>query len=225
LAQEKASVGIVLISHWHHDHTGGIPDVLSIAPSAIIYKHDPDTETGQRAISDGQTFTADGVTLTAFHTPGHTKDHMVFVLAQEDAMFTADNVLGHGTAVFEDMSAYLNSLEKMRRLFSGKAYPGHGPVLQDGPAIITSYIEHRQARIEQVLQTMRASNSSTSCPKPRAAEWSVMDLVKIIYHDVPAELHPAAGRGIVQILDKLARDGLAIQYQNHWKLTRDASLL
>ncbi|KAG5982911.1 hypothetical protein E4U55_001146 [Claviceps digitariae] len=220
LAEEKASVGIVLISHWHHDHTGGIPDLLSVAPDAIIYKHEP--AAGQRGISDGQQFTAHGVTLTAFHTPGHTKDHMVFVLAQEDAMFTADNLLGHGTSVFEDMSAYLRSLEKMQRLFSGKAYPGHGPVLEDGPGMITSYIEHRQSRIEQVLQTMRASNRS--CPEE--AEWSVMDLVKTIYRDVPAELHPAAGRGISQILEKLGQDGLVIQIdQNHWRLTRDASLL
>ncbi|KAG5942431.1 hypothetical protein E4U53_007251 [Claviceps sorghi] len=220
LAQEKASVGAVLISHWHHDHTGGIPDLLSLAPEAIVYKHDP--EAGQRGICDGQTFVADGVTLTAFHTPGHTKDHMVFVLAEEDAMFTADNVLGHGTTVFEDMSAYLASLVKMRRLFSGRAYPGHGPVLEDGPGIIASYIEHRQSRIAQVLQTMRASHAT----RPKGADWSVMDLVTIIYHDVPAELHPAAGRGISQILEKLGRDGLALQIdQHHWRLTEDASFL
>ncbi|KAG6013233.1 hypothetical protein E4U54_006958 [Claviceps lovelessii] len=220
LAEEKAYVGIVVLSHWHHDHTGGISDVLSIAPKAIIYKHEP--ATGQRAMSDGQIFAVDGVTLTAFHTPGHTKDHMVFVLAEEDAMFTADNVLGHGTTVFEDMSAYLNSLEKMQRLFSGRAYPGHGPVLEDGRGIIKSYIEHRLSRVEQVLQTMRASNG----PRPKGAEWSVMDVVKIIYHDVPAELHPAAGRGISQILEKLSRDGLAIQIdKDHWRVTKDASLL
>ncbi|KAG6003840.1 hypothetical protein E4U21_001639 [Claviceps maximensis] len=219
LAEENASVDVVLISHWHPDHTGGIRDLLFIAPTAIIYKHGPDA--GQQGISDGQKFTADGVTLTAFHTPGHTKDHMVFVLAEEDAMFTADNVLGHGTTVFEDMSAYLTSLEKMRRLFSGRAYPGHGPVLEDGPGIIASYIEHRQSRIEQVLQTMRASNDKR--PKGEGHEWSVMDVVKTIYQDIPTELHPAAARGILQILEKLGRDGRAVQInQDHWRLTRDA---
>lgn len=40
-------------------------------------------------------------------------------------MFTGDNVLGHGTAVFEDLAVYLNSLSRMRDQFHGRAYPGH----------------------------------------------------------------------------------------------------
>lgn len=221
LAEEKATVGIALISHWHHDHTGGIADLLSVAPGAIVYKNEP--EAGQLGISDGQKFSADGVTLTAVHTPGHTKDHMVFVLAEEDAMFTADNVLGHGTAVFEDMSTYLQSLDKMRGLFSGKAYPGHGPVLEDGPGKIAEYVEHRQLRIEQVLQTMRATNGS----RPKGDEWSVMEIVEVMYRDVPAELHQAAGIGVLQILEKLSRDGLVTKEadRNRWQLTRDRPTL
>lgn len=221
LAEEKATVGIALISHWHHDHTGGIADLLTVAPGAVVYKNEP--EAGQLGISDGQKFSADGVTLTAVHTPGHTKDHMVFVLAEEDAMFTGDNILGHGTAVFENLSAYLQSLDKMRGLFSGKAYPGHGPVLEDGPGKIAEYVEHRQLRIEQVLQTMRASNGSRS----KGDEWSVMEIVEIIYHDVPAELHQAAGIGVLQILEKLSRDGLVTKEadRNRWHLTRDRTTL
>lgn len=40
-------------------------------------------------------------------------------------MFTGDNVLGHGTAVFEDLAVYLDSLSRMREQFHGRAYPGH----------------------------------------------------------------------------------------------------
>ena len=40
-------------------------------------------------------------------------------------MFTGDNVLGHGTAVFEDLTVYLDSLSRMREQFRGRAYPGH----------------------------------------------------------------------------------------------------
>lgn len=43
-------------------------------------------------------------------------------------MFTGDNILGHGTAVFEDLAVYLDSLSCMRGQFHGRAYPGHvGP--------------------------------------------------------------------------------------------------
>lgn len=50
---------------------------------------------------------------------------MAFVLKEENAMFTGDNVLGHGTAVYEDLAVYLDSLSRMREQFHGRAYPGH----------------------------------------------------------------------------------------------------
>ncbi|OAA49510.1 Beta-lactamase-like protein [Metarhizium rileyi] len=221
LAEEKATIETILISHWHHDHTGGITDIMSEAPKAAIYKRFP--ELGQREILDGQKFRVGGVSLTAFHTPGHTNDHTVFVMAEEDAMFTADNVLGEGTAVFENMSDYLRSLHSMRGLFSGRAYPGHGPVVEDGPGRITEYIEHRQQRVDQVLQTMSASNG------PHVGNrtiWSAMDLVKIIYSDVPDTLHTAACNGILQILEKLTDDGMVTRYgQDQWQVNREKSTL
>lgn len=89
LSQEKATVHQALITHWHGDHVNGIPDLLRICPKATIYKHDPGE--GQMGIEDGQVFATDGATLRAFHTPGHTMDHMAFVLEEEDAIFTGDS--------------------------------------------------------------------------------------------------------------------------------------
>jgi glyoxylase-like metal-dependent hydrolase (beta-lactamase superfamily II) len=192
------------------------------APDATIYKHDPDPK--QSSIVNGQKFHVDGVSLTAVHTPGHTKDHMVFVMAEEDAMFTADNVLGTGTAVFEDMSDYLHSLERMGKLFSGRAYPGHGPVVEDGPGKIAEYLEHRRQRVNQVLQTMRAGGGSIGTAGH--AIWSAMDIVKVVYCDVPVALHSAARNGVLQILEKLTRDGMVVQQgQDQWHVSRDKSTL
>lgn len=199
LDQEGAVVGSALISHWHQDHVGGIDDLRKISPDAIIYKHMPEKD--QSAIRDGQVFRTEGATLTSSHTPGHTTDHMTFVLAEEDAMFTADNVLGQGTAVFEDMKTYLSSLEKMRHLFSGRAYPGHGPLVEDGPKKLAEYIEHRRQREAQVVQTLKTLQSASAVPQ------SVMDIVKIIYSDVPEELHIPASTGVLQILLKLETEG------------------
>lgn len=80
-----------LITHWHGDHVNGIADLLRICPKATIYKHDPGE--GQMGIEEGQVFTTDGATLKALHTPGHTMDHMAFVLEEEDAIFTGDSML------------------------------------------------------------------------------------------------------------------------------------
>ena len=71
---------------------------------------------------------------------------MSLILEDEDALFTGDNVLGHETAVFENLAVYLDSLEKMSGLSSGRAYPGHGAVIEDSKARILEYISHRQER-------------------------------------------------------------------------------
>ncbi|KAJ3939073.1 uncharacterized protein N0V96_011189 [Colletotrichum fioriniae] len=221
LEQEKATVEKVLITHWHHDHTGGIQQLLELFPSSEVFKNQP--EEGQSDISDGQKFSVDGVSLTAVFTPGHTVDHMAFVLEEEDAMFTADNVLGQGTAVFEDLTVYLNSLERMQGLFKGRAYPGHGPVIDNGPSKIQDYINHRRAREEQVIRTLRTARQGSDIEGDPYA-WTIMELVKVIYADVPEELHIPASGGIIQILEKLEKENKVIQSDERWKL-KDRSAL
>ncbi|OTB13807.1 hypothetical protein K445DRAFT_319700 [Daldinia sp. EC12] len=216
LEEEKASIQTALLTHWHHDHTGGVGQLLEHSPQTAIYKNQP-TE-GQLDISDGQKFEVEGATLTAVHTPGHTVDHMAFILQEEDALFTGDNVLGQGTSVFEDLGTYLKSLAKMEMLVGGRAYPAHGPVLPQASATIAEYISHRHQREQQVLQTLGSD-------KDRRL-WTPMDLVKVIYRDVPEALHVPAANGVVQILRKLRDDDKVILEEggDAWRLKDRSSL-
>lgn len=122
---------------------------------------------------------------------------MSFIIREEDAMFTGDNVLGHGTAVFENLVTYLGSLDSMRHHFKGRVYPGHGPVIDDGPAKICEYISHRQQREREILQALSGIDGQAT----------VMELVKVVYEDVPENLHEPAAGGVLQVLQKLRADG------------------
>ncbi|KAI1399736.1 Metallo-hydrolase/oxidoreductase [Hypoxylon fuscum] len=216
LEEEKATIQSILITHWHHDHTGGIKELLEHSPKTAVYKYQP--EEGQLAISEGQKFQVEGATLTAVHTPGHTTDHIAFVLQEEDALFTGDNVLGQGTAVFEDLSIYLASLAKMEKLVAGRGYPGHGPVLPKASATITEYISHRQQREKQVLQTLASAKEDGDI-------WTPMELVKVIYCDVPESLHLPAARGVGEILRKLrGEDKVVLEGEDKWRLKNRSSL-
>lgn len=209
----------------HHDHVKGVNHLLKHSPKTIVYKNRPDE--GQTDIKDGQTFATEGATLHATHSPGHTQDHMALILEEEDAMFTGDNVLGHGTAVFEDLTMYLNSLEKMRGLFGGKAYPGHGAVIEDGPSKIGEYIRHRKERELQVIEVLKSAKNEPGVAITKdeeADEWTSMEIVKIIYRDVPENLHVPANGGVVQILQKLQADEKVVKEQDRWKLKARAAL-
>lgn len=103
-------------------------------------------------------------------------------------MFTGDNVLGHGTAVFEDLSSYMTSLEKMGKEFSGRAYPGHGAVINSGREKIREYIAHRKERERQVMEVIGNDK--------RPEGWTSMEIVKVVYKDVPENLHVPAEGGV-----------------------------
>jgi ribonuclease/clavin/mitogillin len=221
LEQEKAHISTVLITHWHPDHVGGIPDLLKLQPKPTIYKQqDVPMDHEAEPINDGQQFKVDGASLNAVHSPGHTHDHMSFVLEEEDALFTGDNVLGHGTAVFEDLPLYLNTLSKMSELVKGRAYPGHGETLPSAGARIREYLAHRAAREREVM-TALVQQSGTE--KNGVGS---MQLVKLIYKDTPETLHLAASRGVIQVLDKLVSDGRAVfdDKEGVWTPTEKAVL-
>ena len=157
--------------------------------------------------------------MRAVHAPGHTHDHVCFLLEEEGALFTGDNVLGHGTAVFEDLGAYMSSLERMRVLegWTGRAYPGHGEVVQEGKGRVEAYVAHRRGREAEVLGVLREEgNGEGRTPA---------EVVRVVYRDVPLSLHEAAEGGVLQVLGKLEEEGRVVKGgRGRWKLAGKEAL-
>ncbi|KAL9002557.1 MAG: hypothetical protein Q9188_004519 [Gyalolechia gomerana] len=211
LAAENISLSHVLLTHWHGDHTGGVRGLLKIYPdlSTGIYKNSPDE--GQQPIEDGQTISVEGATIKAVHTPGHSHDHMSFILQEENAMFTGDNVLGHGTSAVEVLGEYMESLRRMREQNCERGYPAHGAVIGNLKAKIQEYLGQKERRERQILKSLKDIKEAERNSGRRGGKGSttVKDLVVAVHgegmdNEVSEKvLEPFTG----EVLGKLASDG------------------
>ena len=168
LEDHDISISNVLLTHWHGDHTGGVDDLLAHDPSIKIHKQMPSQ--GQYNITDGEVFRVHGATLRAVATPGHTCDHMCFILEEENALFTGDNVLGHGYSVAEDLESYTSTLRLMSSFQCATGYPGHGDVILHLPQTLSKYIAQRVSRERQIYSVLasQAASTDSSCSSSRA---------------------------------------------------------
>jgi endoribonuclease LACTB2 len=150
-----------------------------------------------QALKNKQLFKIEGATLQIVHTPGHTTDHVVMVLEEENAVFSGDCILGEGTAVFENLYDYMKSLVLIRNLQPSKIYPGHGNVVKSPKEIIDHYIAHRNKREQQIVDLL---SLHADC------SFEIMDIVKEMYQNVPSELWPAAAFNVSHHLQKLKQE-------------------
>jgi ribonuclease/clavin/mitogillin len=215
LEEEKASIGTVLLTHWHHDHVGGVGQVRELQPDVEIRKFVSPSGQGDAAwgtIDDGEVIKCEGASLKAVYSPGHTDDHVGFVLEGDGDLFAGDNVLGHGTAVFEDLAEYMASLKRMARTVDGRLYPAHGDLVENGKAKIREYIEHRQQREREVIEVLGR-------PRDDGKQgWGSMELVKVIYAAYPEALHLPAEGSLKHVLKKLQGEGKVKEEGGRWIL-------
>ena len=215
------SISQIVVSHWHHDHLGGVSSVLEDHGSNIpVLKYMPEeleaSFGGEGTITpyemwpkdkftpvvDGEILTTAGATLKVLFTPGHANDHICLVLEEENSMFTADNVLGTGTSVFRNLHSYMNSLQRMKSFNPEKLYPGHGPVVEEGTSKIIEYISHRRQRIRGAVAVLETP------PKDGETYWSLESLTRQIYQGLPENLvFPAMGN-MYLVLEALSKDGI-----------------
>jgi glyoxylase-like metal-dependent hydrolase (beta-lactamase superfamily II) len=205
LREAKApALNRVILTHAHPDHIGGAADVRKLFPKAPVAKcpwpgRDAHFPVELEVLKDGDRITGEGYTLRAVFTPGHAPDHLCFFLEEEEALFTGDVILGVGTTVIPldggDLGQYLDTLRRLLTLGAKRIYPGHGPVIENAPEKITQYLEHRLEREQQVLHELSMGAKT------------VMEIVRAIYREYPANLHAAAGQSVLSHLIKLEREG------------------
>jgi glyoxylase-like metal-dependent hydrolase (beta-lactamase superfamily II) len=192
---ELGKIPLVLISHKHDDHTGGIDKIVDLTGAVVRSVGSGFLRGLGGPLSDGEVIDAAGLRIKVMATPGHTADSLSFLL--EDAVLTADTVLGRGTTVIDSedgaLGDYLESLKRLRGLGNLTVLPGHGPDLADIEAVTAMYLAHREERLEQVRDALRELGHDATARQ----------IVEHVYTDVDEKLWDAAEWSVQAQLDYL----------------------
>jgi glyoxylase-like metal-dependent hydrolase (beta-lactamase superfamily II) len=206
----------ILITHHHSDHSP-LAGALKAATGATIYGcavagheaedtgevkmeagHDHDFKPDV-SLCGGGGVSGPGWTIEAIPTPGHTSNHLCYALAEENACFTGDHIMGWSTTVITppdgDMTDYLASLQAIKARDFTTLWPTHGPPIREVGPFIDAYLAHRHERMDQILLALADGPAR------------IRDLVPKLYRDVDERLWPAAARSMLAAIIHLERGG------------------
>jgi glyoxylase-like metal-dependent hydrolase (beta-lactamase superfamily II) len=218
-AVKGETVTHILITHHHADHSP-LAAPLKAATGAAIYGCEVESpaeaeesvvkmESGHDfdfrpdvSVCGGATIAGKGWTIEAIPTPGHTSNHICFALAEENALFSGDHIMGWSTTVITppdgDMGAYFDSLDRIKARGFSTLWPTHGPPVLEVDAFIGAYIAHRRQREAQVLRAVGEGHGR------------IREMVPVLYADVDPRLHPAAARSVLAHLVDLTQRGKVV---------------
>lgn len=178
-AERGWTIGQILITHWHGDHTGGIAAVKA-ATGAECWG--PEAERAKfsgldHGLGEGDQVSVGPWTAEVWAVPGHTLGHIAYVLPELGAAFVGDTLFAMGCGrLFEGTPAQMfASLQRLATLpgeirayaaheyslanarFAAHAFPDHGAVTER-----LAKIEGARAEGRITLPTTIAEERSTN---------------------------------------------------------------
>jgi glyoxylase-like metal-dependent hydrolase (beta-lactamase superfamily II) len=187
LAAAGGRIEGIAITHAHSDHDGAAAALAERAGGVPLVRP-----------SDGERVGP----LEAIATPGHSPDHVAFVLDGRVA-FTGDAVAGRGSVFIAadggGLGPYLDGLRRLRDMDLEALCPGHGPVVSDPRAKLDEYVEHRLDRERKLVEALDSGLRGRD------------ELLDAAWDDVDWSISPylrwAAGQTLDAHLEKLRAEG------------------
>jgi len=214
LSENQSRLHGVLVTHDHADHASGAPAIALAHPTTRFAKYRWAGDGRQDGLAwdslgNGDAVGFGGEVLTAIHTPGHSPDHLAFWHEPTRALFTGDLVIAGSSVMIQlsrggNLAQYLESLERVLAFEPSCLFPAHGPRVDDPPALIRGYLDHRRLRERQVIAALEAGQRSVEA------------IAESIYDGLEPALMAAARENVRAHLEKLKIEGIATDHEG-WR--------
>jgi glyoxylase-like metal-dependent hydrolase (beta-lactamase superfamily II) len=218
-AAAGAPIRFILATHTHRDHSPLAQELARRTGAQLIGLPPPgdgrqdESFTPHRLPSDGEALRLGDVEVIAIHTPGHASNCVCYLVVGERLLLTGDHVLQGVSPVIlppdGDMSAYMDSLEKLFAQDFERIAPGHGEIIGDAKQALRALRAHRLAREDKVLAKLGVLGAA-----------SIELLTPAVYDDVPEDRHSWARLTLQAHLIKLQRDGRVCEQHGIWRIGR-----
>ena len=215
LASEGRRVTMVVVTHHHPDHTGGVRacrerfgakvvghrELAAHLPLDVVVK-----EGDWLPLTPG----LNDWTLQVLETPGHTRDSISLWHPRRRALFCGDLLPGGAGSVViappdGDMTAYLASLERCASLEPQILWPAHGSPSGAAVRRIRALIRHRLEREGKVVAALGGQSRSLG------------ELLPVVYADTAQDLWGWAEMSLLAHLEKLEREHRAARDDRGWR--------
>lgn len=156
IRKREASVKIILLTHAHFDHIGGVSAMIRATGAPLaLHKDDlpllrvkgwadmwnipiPPCPDPDRFLEPDETLEIGSLRLKVLFTPGHTPGHVSFYEAEHSVLFDGDVLFKQGVGRTDipggDAAQLLDSIRRVLFALPDEVivYPGHGPATTIG---------------------------------------------------------------------------------------------
>jgi hydroxyacylglutathione hydrolase len=180
---ELKDIDLVLLTHEHIDHAGGVPllsehamvgahrlaaNKLSLNDEFVLMNQAFDAEAKPLHIdiflNEGMSINLGNYELQVIHTPGHCSGAICFHEPKHHFLISGDVIMAEGIVggVLQsgNISDYIHSLRRLAALRIDCLYPGHGRISEDAQNSIALGIERLEKQLEEsktLFQVVRDS--------------------------------------------------------------------